>query len=171
VQFAAHGESLQATVRWAGVEGTKAPAHAAITYHDGKLYNGLGLVLDANTGKPVAGSWTAGKTKVAGTAQSAQYLWIAGGHAYGYRNADRKGESAPQAVGEVFTLDGRQVATNRLPCAPVSGEKFEQIIAQENCGSQSAAKWRLASYAGPFCVAGNRLFIRTNDDLWCIGAK
>ena len=73
----------------------------------------------------------------------------------------KEGESVGTC--EVFTLDGKKVATNVLPVAPVEGEKSAQIIEQTGYPT-----WQF-SYSCPFTIAGNRIYIRSNDDLWCIG--
>lgn len=67
---------------------------------------------------------------------------------------------------EIFSLDGKLVATNLIPSAKVEGEKRDQIIAQ-----QSREVWPWFSYSCPFMIHDDVIFIRSNDELWCVGAK
>jgi hypothetical protein len=85
---------------------------------------------------------------------------VAGGHVYGIKSG-KEGVG----VGEVYTLDGKRVAQNELPTAPPTDEKADQIIEQTG-----RARWSF-SYACSFAIAGDRLYIRSNDELWCIGRK
>ena len=79
---------------------------------------------------------------------------------------------------EVYSLDGKSVATNRVPSAKVEGEKREQIRTQNtpHYGTdpkpdRSIVAWRWFSYSCPFMIHDDSIFIRSNDELWCIGQK
>ncbi len=50
--------------------------------------------------------------------------------------------------------------------AVVEGEKQKQIAANHKYDSG----WGF-SYSAPFTVAGHRLYVRSNDYLWCLGEQ
>ena len=106
---------------------------------------------DALTGKVI---------KTEAVPNTAYHLQIANGHIYGLSNNGTNG------VMQVYTLDGAKVAENNIPSAKVEGEKRDQIIAQA-----SGVVWRWFSYSCPFMIDGDRIFIRGNDELWCVGSK
>jgi outer membrane protein assembly factor BamB len=163
VRFGFEGEVLKASVLWSGVEGGAHGGHAGVAYDKGKLYAN-GLVLDAATGKRLAGQVRpGGKAKDGSGAPAApggHLALVANGHIYGMRSV-----GASEAACEVFTLDGVKVAGSVLPLAEVEGAKREQIL--RNTGRTD---WGWFSYSGAFTIGGDCLYIRSNDDLWCIGA-
>ena len=75
---------------------------------------------------------------------------------------------------EVFTVDGKSVATNLVPSAKVEGEKRNQIRAQDRVpkdAEKGVVAWQWFRYSCPFMIDGDRIFIRSNDELWCVGVK
>jgi hypothetical protein len=164
VRFSLKGDALQAKVLWSGVNGERLCEHTALTYFGGKLYHGRGLILDAATGKVLAGSTERRGNRA--VPQTRQFVLIAGDRVYGLHEG-RGGETEPAQTGvcEVYTLQGRKIAESTLSNAPPDGEKKEQIIAIHGYNT-----WRF-SYACPFTVAGDRLYVRSNDYLFCLGPK
>jgi hypothetical protein len=164
VRFALQGERLTAKVLWCGAGGERLCEHTALTYHDGQLYHGRGLILDAATGKVLAGSTDRRGNRA--VPQTRQFVLIAGDRVYGLHEG-RGSETQPAQTGvcEVYTLDGRKVAESTLSNAPPEGEKKEQIVATHGYNT-----WRF-TYACPFTVAGERLYVRSNDYLFCLGPK
>ncbi len=158
-RFTLEGDTLKVKVLWSGIDGRAVGGHTGIVYHDGKLHHPSGRILEALTGKTLAGGRSRRDRATPGTRH---LLWIANGHVYGV-DSDRPREGAPRGRCEVYTLDGKKVAENFLPVAPVEGEKAPQIIQQTGYPS-----WTF-SYSCPFTIAGDRIYIRSNDDLWCIG--
>jgi hypothetical protein len=160
VKFAWSGDTLNATILWAGIEGcgtsNSGKGHSGILYHNGKLYT-TGRILDANTGKLLAGKPMG---KHGGASVRGNHTQIANGLIYGLTSDGTNGKM------EVFSLDGKLVATNLRPSAKVEGEKRDQIIAQ-----QSSVVWPWFSYSCPFMIHDDSIFIRSNDELWCVGAK
>ena len=56
VRYRLEGDKLVGQVLWTGIEGQKQSSHTGVTYHDGKLYRAKGVVLEALTGKVLAGN-------------------------------------------------------------------------------------------------------------------
>ncbi len=154
VRFTLEGTVLKGEALWSGINGAREFGHTGIVYHDGKVYF-HGYILDAATGKVLAGTGRRGR---GATPATRHLLWIAGGHVYGV-----SGRKDNVATCQVFGLDGEKVAENMLPTAEVKGEKADQVICQTGYPA-----WGF-SYGCPFAIFGNRLYIRSNDELWCIG--
>jgi len=168
VKFALSDDTLNATVLWSGIEGGgMSKAHSGILYHDGKLHV-TGYLLDANTGKILAGK----PGRNPGASAQGNHQQIANGLIYGLTSDGTNGKM------EVYSLDGKSVATNRVPSAKVEGEKRDQINAQNKMvygpgdkSDRSIVAWRWFSYSCPFMIHNDTIFIRSNDELWCIGQK
>jgi outer membrane protein assembly factor BamB len=159
-RFTLQEDKLKAEVLWSGVGGKPTMGHTGIVYQNGKLYHPEGYIFEALTGRVLAGSW---KREERATPETKHMLWIAGGHVYGVASSGTPKDGEPTGRCDVFTLDGRKVASNVLPTAKAESEKADQIIQQTG-----AAKWEF-SYSCPFAIVGDRIYIRSNDDLWCIG--
>jgi len=98
--------------------------------------------------------------------QTRHLLLAANGHVYGMyeRKTGRRGEVQKcEGVGEVFTLDGRQAASNVLLPGPWEGEKLDQWGLQGFDHS--------FSYACSFNIGGDRIYACSNDYLYCIGSR
>ena len=97
-----------------------------------KLYHASGVILDAITGKVLAGT-APGRGKSGGggglVPPTKHMLHIAGDHIYGMSGAKRAKEDAGPGVGllNVYSLDGKKLGEATLRNAPVEGEKKEQI--------------------------------------------
>jgi len=84
-------------VLWTGIEGQKQSSHTGVTYHDGKLYRAKGVVLEALTGKVLAGN---PKQRHGGaTPPTHHLLLIGGGQVFGLAKASGKETSKPSSRG------------------------------------------------------------------------
>jgi outer membrane protein assembly factor BamB len=164
VRFSLEGDTLKGTVLWSGINGQPSSGHAGFVYFDGKLYHPGGVVLEALTGKVLAGTLGRGGAKV--TPPTKHHLLVANGYLYGLTGngagESEAGRKAP-ATCTVFTLDGNKVATSTLGLAPVEGDKVEQI--------KQIVGWKEwgYSYGCPFVIVGDRIYARSQDYLFCIG--
>ena len=159
VRFTLKDNTLLAKILWTGINKQRASGHTGIVYHNGKLYHPGGCILDAKTGEVLTGV----HRKTRATPETRHLLWIAGGHVYGIKSHSPKGSKVRQGICEVYDLAGKKVASNVLPAAKVEGEKATQIVQQTGYPS-----WQF-SYSSPFTIDGDRIYIRSNDELWCIG--
>jgi hypothetical protein len=115
--------------------------------HDGQLYTGNDVVEIAT-----------GKVTPFGTGKGSPTRWmlaVAGNRLYTLKNG----------VAQVFGLTGKLLATNKLLPANEPGDMAAQHIAQ-----RGAPDWGF-SYSCPFTVAGNRLLVRSQDCLYCLGEQ
>ena len=163
VKFALSDDTLNATVLWNGIEGGTSKGHGGILYHDGKLHVN-GYLLDASTGKILAGK----PGRNPGASARGNHTQIANDLIYGLTSDGTNGKM------EVFSIDGKSVASSKVPSAPVEGEKREQIIAQDRVckdADKGVVAWQWFSYSCPFTIHDDSIFIRGNDELWCIGVK
>jgi outer membrane protein assembly factor BamB len=128
VRFRLEGDSLNATVLWNGKDlGGKETAGGNspwMLYHAGKFYHVNGAILNALTGKVIAGAFSkSGSAAVPGTRH---LLCAAGNHVFGlthHRGRSGKDDAAPgSALMSVFTLDGQKVADNVIP--GIEGKNF-----------------------------------------------
>jgi hypothetical protein len=166
VRFTLNGDTLKATVLWAGINGKGAASHTAITYHQGRLYTGS-AILDALTGAVVL----SGDKNRRVTPQTSHLLWIAGDRIYGLsggagsmRNI-KSGSPPPQAATlSVFNLKGTELARNTL-VGPAANEGDKTL----QCSSQNGRDLWTFAYGYPFTVSGDRIYVRGFDYLWCIG--
>jgi hypothetical protein len=168
VKFSLVEGVLNGTVLWSGDVGKIYVSHGGVLYHDQKFYHPMrrrnGMYRDALTGKVI-------KTEV--TPNTAYFLQVANGHIYGLTNKGTEG------VMQVYNLDGTKVAENIISSAKVEGEKREQIRCQntphygpdQQKADKSIVAWRWYSYNCPFMIHDDAIFIRSNDELWCIGAE
>lgn len=164
VRFRLEGETLKTTLLWNGVDGKAFTAYEGLVYHAGKLYcNGdTGLILDALSGKVLAGSSEKGKTRV--TPASRHMLVVAGDRLYGISESSvNKGNKTKVGILSAYSLDGKPIGQGTLLTAKVEGGKSEQI--GQTTGNET---WGF-SYSCPFSVSGDRIYARSNDDLICIG--
>jgi hypothetical protein len=85
-------------------------------YYEGKLYHREGAIVDAKTGKAIAGGFGKGGAAVP---QTSHLLCTANGYVYGARSGKgTRGKPSPLTV-QIFTVDGKRVAENQLP--PIQG--------------------------------------------------
>jgi len=167
VKFSLVDGILSGTVLWSGVDGKAMISHGGIQYHNQRFYcagGRNGICVDAATGKTIK----------PGVVPSTAYdLQIANGYIYG------QGSSVTDGVMQVYDLKGNKVAENIIPSAKVEGEKREQIRAQntphngpdQQKDDKSIVFWRWFSYSCPFAMHDDCIFIRSNDELWCIASE
>ncbi len=161
IRFALEGSTLTGSVLWHKVNDNAAGGCSSLLYHGGKLYFGgaKGVILDAETGNVVTGLF-GGAVPI-----TEHHMAIAGGHVYGL---------GTNGLMKVHTLDGRFVASNQLRVTPFADlDKAAQTrrLSQWFSWPKPANREWCFSFASPFAVAGDRLFIRSLDHLYCIAGK
>ena len=173
VRFALEGDTLKATVLWDGTKFQgKAPAHIPMVYHGGKLYIG-DVVLDALSGEVLAGG--RGPQQVLPRTRHLLLLALdpatnGGGCFYGLDGFARLCDAPPPvdkpaATLSCYSLQGKQLGTSPLFMAPVDEEKLAQTRSQVGWD-----RWGFG-YGMPFTVAGDCLYLRSSDELVCVGNK
>lgn len=161
VQFSLDGDKLVGKVLWSGIDGKPSASHTGITYYDDKLLSARGVILDAASGKVLKGDT---KLKFAGaTPPSGHLMSIANGQVYALAERGIKGSDVKLGVLTVFTLDGKKVAESTLANATPEGDRLTQIrrvVGRDTWGF---------NYGCPYLIAGDRIYIRSNETLFCIG--
>jgi hypothetical protein len=169
VRFALDGETLKATVLWTGDAFVGAGGFVGMTYFGGKLYcsaGGSAVVIDAATGKLLAGGM--GKPSGNRALPSTKHLLLlAGDRFYGLDGSERTCDGNFQTFATLTctSLDGKPLGKSVLTAMPVEGEKLAQTRSQVGWD-----RWPFA-YGFPFTVDGNRLYVRSFDQLVCIGEE
>jgi outer membrane protein assembly factor BamB len=101
---------------------------------------------------------------------SQNLLLVAAGHVYGLTARIGAGQmwswGPTDGTGEVFTLDGARVSRNLMRPEPMEGEKLVQYTTQVPW--QAQWKDKFFSITCPMNISGSRLYIRSNDYLYCI---
>jgi hypothetical protein len=165
LELALVNNDLHVKVRWTvGPKGSM--GGPSMVFHQGRLV-WSGLQLNPATGLPLgAKDGDADLRKAPRAAPSTRHLLlIANGHVYGLHEQKPKGAAVCQGIGEVFTLDGKNVASNILLAKQRSGEEFTEKWQGQGFEKSSF------SYGCPFNIGGDRLYVRSEDYLYCIGEK
>ena len=142
LQLSVVGDKMEAKERW---RSDLRLSHVMV-FAGGKLYTGTHSI-DASTGKATP----------FGGLKSAPTRWllaVAGDHLYGL------GEGG---TANVFTLDGRQVATNKM----LTTTDDPELKVRHTAIWGNPQQWNGISYSAAFTFAGNRILIRTWDHLVC----
>jgi len=160
VRFSLEGDTLKPTVLWSGVGDSIVPL-----YHQGRVYLG-GTVIDALTGEVLAG----GKGKPRVVPPTKHYLLIAKDRMYGLDGHSGLSDGPPPvgkptATLHCYKLDGTKIAESPLSLEEPTAEKKAQIRSQVGWD-----RWNFG-YGLPFNIAGDRIYIRSSDELICIGTK
>ncbi len=164
VRFSLDDGTLKATVLWSGINGKPIRQHAGMVYRDGKLHHSTGCILDARTGAILKGETRRRHGQNRATPRTRHMLWATRDHVYGITEA-RPRDGRPYGECDVYTLDGKHVATNKLLPAPVTDDRRDQLIA-----TTGHPGWGF-SYGCPFTIDGDRIFMRCHDYLYCIRNK
>lgn len=160
VRFTLEGDTLKPTVL-----GNEGDSTIPMVYHKGRVYLGTS-VYDALTGQLLAG----GKGKTGGVVKTVHHLLLAGDKFYGLDGHTGLSDGPP-AVGKPAAtlhcceLDGTKIADSPLFLEPSTEEKKARIRSQVGWD-----RWGFG-YGMPFNIAGDRLYIRSCDELFCIGKK
>jgi hypothetical protein len=162
--------ALQGEFLWGGLNGKSIDGNESvgIVYNQGRLYHHAGFILDSATGRLIAGSAKGDGSRAVPNTKS--LLAVAGGCIYGLYDTDQGhfAGTAPKTnrgVLSVYSLEGKKVGETVLLNAPAEGEKQRQVACQNQ-----VPVWGF-SYGPTFTFSGNRIFVRSNDYLWCIGKK
>ncbi len=170
--FGADRDALEVEVLWDGgsFQG-KPPANIPMVYHGGKLFLG-DAVLDALSGRVLAGGRGGG-----GAPPTRHLLLLALGGAgagtgrfYGLEGPSGMADGPPPADKPVAhlvcgSLDGRLLGRSPLAMAPPDGEKSAQTRSQVGW-----ERWGFG-YGMPFTIGGDRLYLRSSDELVCVGNR
>jgi len=163
-RFTLEGETLKGRVLWHGGDlGGRAAWGGTspwMVYDQGRFYHVGGAIVEATTGKVLAGSFERFKNAVPPTRHM---LAIAGGHVFGLLTAAKAGND-PKATLSVFTLDGQRVADNSLtrpPTTPQQKRMMNYVTGNED--------WGGFSYGATFTFEKDRIYIRSMLHLICIG--
>jgi outer membrane protein assembly factor BamB len=168
-RFAWHGNLLKATRLWhsgdlpnvgaKGGEITMGGTKPWLMVHNNRLYHPSGAILDALTGKILAGEIAARRARTAVPDTSHFLLW-ANGHVYGL---NKKGMA-------VCTDDGKPVATHTIEAPALAPEQLKVI--EWATGSEktldSPRKGGDLSLSFTFTFDGKRIFVRSYMHLICI---
>jgi hypothetical protein len=166
LELALMNDDLQVKVRWiVGPPGSK--GGPCMVYHQGRLF-WSGVQLGPATGLALgAKDETADLRRLPRTSPESRHpILVANVHVYGVREERPKDSAKPcQAVCEVFTLDGKKVAANIL-------------LAKSRTDAELNDKWlgqgferSSFSYGCPFSIGGDRVYVRSEDYLYCVGTK
>jgi hypothetical protein len=173
-RFTLQGDTLTGTLLWDGATlgGRKAWGNNSpwMVYHEGKLYHREGAILDALTGKVLAGGIG---VKPGAVPSTSHLLAIAGGHIYGLAGSSKE----PAATMTVYTLDGKKVAQSQLlrrePTLEqqamhtyCTGNPKPWFTDKKLAGAQPKVAF---SYGNAFTFGGDRIFIRSLEGLICVG--
>jgi outer membrane protein assembly factor BamB len=153
---------LKATVLWSGMDGkSSGECHTGLVYTKSRLYHSHGHILDAETGAIVK---RGDRNRTRFTPTTRHLTWLAGGRLYGVTDGSRGGRKDGPVGGicQVYDLDGKKLAENFLPVPELKDERRDRVI-EIGCGG--------FSYGCPFTIAGDRLYIRGNTVLYCVGRK
>jgi hypothetical protein len=168
VRYTLAGVTLTGKVIWAGVKDNVAEGRGGnapwLLYAHGRLYHNGGAILDALTGKIVAGKLIkGGRTRnpaEKATPITFHLLQLAGGHVYGWQ-----GMHAEYPV-EVFTADGKFVASSLLPPPTLTKE---QLPIWQGVDSTDRYDDHFISYSCQFTFGPDCLVMRTLMHLYCFG--
>ena len=159
------GDSVTARMAWLpeGVEQDGRSKGDAVLFYRGKLYSASGVVFDGLTGKILIGGRNLkrrSRNYVTGAPHMQHFFMVAGDRICGHSGEGQVG------VTQVLLLEGRKASENKLylDVGNVSEEKREQRI-----GTVGRPKWENFCYASPYTIAGDRVYISSNDHLYCIG--
>ncbi len=164
-------DDLLVKKRWATESGAS-QGGPSMVFHDGRLL-WSNVQLDPASGKPLnqgeIPDWK--MLRGQGTRSSPEtrhVMLVANGHVYGLREGtikNKEGVSQVYGIGEVYTLDGRIVASNLLSTPLRAGREWT-----DKWQAQGFSK-RAFSYACPFSIAGERVYIRSDEWMYCIANK
>jgi hypothetical protein len=177
VRYALEGDVLRGTVLWAGVQDPAAIATRAnpappyskvhdaggeggnapwLLYDKGRLYHRDGAILDALTGKIVAGKLASRIPQDRAAPRTAHLLQLAGGYVYGW------GNNLTDPV-QVYTADGKFVAANPFVRPTLTKEQlpvWRGVDSSEGYGN-------MLSYGSQFTFGKDCLVMRTLMHLYC----
>jgi outer membrane protein assembly factor BamB len=162
-RFSLAGDTLTVKLLWHGGDlGGKAAWGDNTPWmvcHAGKFYHRGGPILDALTGKILAGSFQRFQGVVPRTRH---LLLIAGGHIYGLADGDKE----PVATLSVATLDGTSVASTTVRRAePTPAQRAAHTYATGNPRVWLDGPKPRFGYSQAFTFGDNRIYIRSLDSL------
>lgn len=179
-RFTLEGDTLKGELLWHGgsvieAAGLKGRAMGEVwggngswmAVHDGKFFHRGGAILDAMTGKILAGKF--GRFGRA-TPQTHHMYGIADGRIYGLDKGGVKG--TPSATMEVFDLNGKKLATNYLVRkTPTAAQQAMHAYCTGNPKVWMEGRRSWFSYGCAFTIADDRIYIRSLESLICVGKR
>jgi hypothetical protein len=161
VRFALDGDALRATVLWNGVTGgapKREGGPVGMVCQDGKLFLSNGVVVDAATGKAIAGASAPLTYHV--MLRSEKYV-------VGLtKKAPNAKPPVRSALLSVCTLDGKPAASMVLTRTPHTPEQRASLLA---CSVNE--EWGNFSYGWGLALGGDHIYVRSVMNVVCIGAK
>jgi hypothetical protein len=162
VRYRLAGDKLVGEVRWSGVNGEKVNTHTGITYDAGKLFHCGGLILDALTGKVLAGK---ASKKGGGAVPDTHHLLLVGnGHVFGLNRLG--GKTGNQAKLSWHDLAGKAVGSLTLTRTPHTPEQRAMLLA---CSADE--EWGGFANGCTFTIGGDHIYVRSLLNLICLGAR
>lgn len=155
-RFTAQGDALQAEKLWEHKKRDIGTRTAGLVYQ-GAIYSAQGERYDAATGDQQSSHRLWGKTIGIDAALAGKHLYFGG-----------KGGHYINDQGGIYVLDittDEIVATNWLSCDPVDAAKLKHIR-RETARDSWYPFWN-----GSLFIAHDRLYLRSYDRLFCIGAE
>jgi len=150
----------------------KMTTEGAPSFANGRIYCSQ-YQFDGTTGKLIGGGDGALPRSPLNTGHnspaSQNLLLVAAGRVYGLsaRIGNQMSSWGPtDGIAEVFSTDGARISRTVMRPAPFEGEKLVQYTTQVPWD----AKWKdkMFSVTCPMNISGTRLYIRSNDYLYCI---
>jgi outer membrane protein assembly factor BamB len=144
----------------------KVPIGNSVVVHDGRIYTGVDTI-DIGTGRVV--NW--------GKAGTRWLLALAGDHIYTLSEGGDRKAIGPEfpilATSRVFDLSGKMVASNILLMPPTAtremrDQRIETTGRARLPGEFNSEQGWAFSYSCSFTIAGDSLYVRSNDELICI---
>ncbi|MFP4054352.1 MAG: PQQ-binding-like beta-propeller repeat protein [Phycisphaerae bacterium] len=157
-----HGGDLATTRVWGG----NAPW---MVIHNNRLYHREGAIMDAMTGKVLAGKLGGRWLNERAAPRTEHFLKVAGGHVYGLYRAKGTDE-APGATMNVYTLEGKHVSSNPLfRRKPTPAQQEMHKYATGFPTPWLTGRKTKFSYGYTFTFGNDRIYIRSLEALICIG--
>lgn len=162
IRFTLSGDTLKAQVLWSGIDGKSVAEHTGLVYHKGRLYHRRGFILDAGTGAVVKGGDPKKGGRIAVPA-TRHLLALADERLFGFREKVDMKTRVGRGIFEAYSLEGEKLAELTITPAPLDPGKERQIQ-----GTTGKASWGIG-YGCPFTLSGNRVYLRTHDELIAVG--
>jgi hypothetical protein len=168
-RFSLRGDTLVGTLLWDGaVVGASGDNSPWMVVHQDRFYHRDGGILDALTGRLVAGSFTRHQGMVPVTRH---LLLIAGEAVYGLEDYASDKATAPRAGLHVRGLDGKPLGDLELVRREPTPE--QQAVHRYCTGDPrpwfTPGRGGRFSYGNTFAFGGARIFVRSVESLICLG--
>jgi outer membrane protein assembly factor BamB len=158
--------------RWVTTAFNGSQGGPSMVFDKGRLFWSC-VQLDPVTGMPLeqgdTPDWKMLRGKGARSSPETRHVMlVANGYVYGLREGtikNKDGVNEPGGIGEVYTVDGKPVAANVLTTQPRPGADWTDKWQAQGFPKQGF------SYGCPFSIGGDRIYIRSEEWLYCIGSN